>query len=325
LRLLPGSSTVISFGECLIDLIAESGEDLGTATRLAIHEGGAPMNLAVGLARLGVPAAFCGVAGDDPFGARLHALLETERVDASRLRMTAEADTSLALAWRDDLGDGRFRLLRMADRQLSPVDIERTGIPGATAVVVGSVALSALPSRAAINRAVSIASAAGIPVVFDVNVRPTLWPNAAALLAACEPILSLATVVKLSLDDARELWGCKTAEAAIGEMRWYDPWLTVITDGEHGVHLYDPASDKICAFPVFPVEAIDPTGAGDAFTAALLSRLIASGWARPSDDDVAFAMAAGALATTRQGAIPALPDQLTIASFLHDHSERSGR
>lgn len=311
-----GPSPVISFGECLIDLIADSGADLRTADRFAIREGGAPMNLAVSLARLGVPAAFCGVAGDDPFGIRLRGLLEAEGVDASRLRLTGDANTSLALAWRDERGDGRFRLLRMADRLLSPGDVERAGIPGATAVVVGSVALAEPPSREAINRAVSIASASGIPVVFDVNVRPTLWASRAELFAACEPILSLARVVKLSLDDARELWGSETAEDAIGEMRWYDPWLTVITDGARGVHLHDPASAGSRAFPAFTVDAIDPTGAGDAFTAALLSRLIASGWDRPGDDDMAFAMAAGALTTTRQGAIPALPDQETINAFL---------
>ncbi|MBA2246891.1 MAG: carbohydrate kinase [Chloroflexia bacterium] len=316
----PSLSRVICAGECLIDLIADSGADLVRADRFAIREGGAPLNLAVGLARLAVPSAFCGVAGDDPFGSRLRSLLEKEGVDATRQRLTKEADTSLALAWRDDRGDGRFRLLRMADRLLAPDDIERAGIPGAAALVVGSVALAESPSREAINRAVSIASAAGVPVVFDVNVRPTLWPSRAALLDACEPILSLATVVKLSQDDARELWGCDTAAEAIAEMGWHEPWLTVITDGERGVHLHDPARDEIREYDVFEVEAVDPTGAGDAFMAALLSRLIDGGWSRPDDDDMAFAMAAGALATTRQGAIPALPDRAAIQAFLADRA-----
>jgi len=313
---------VISVGECLIDLIADAGADLVTADRFAIREGGAPFNLAVGLARLGVPAAFCGVVGDDPFGARLRSLLVSEGVDATRLRLTAEADTSLALAWRDGRGDGRFRLLRMADRLLSSDDVERAGIGNAAAVAVGSVALAESPSREAVNRAVSIASAAGVPVVFDVNVRPTLWPSRAALLDACEPILSLATVVKLSQDDARELWGCDAAADAIAEMRWHESWLTVITDGERGVHLHDPARDELRAFAVFAAEAIDPTGAGDAFTAALLSRLIEGGWRRPDDDDMEFAMAAGALATTCQGAIPALPDRTAIQAFLADRAAR---
>ena len=310
------TAPVICAGECLIDLIADLGADLSTADRFAIREGGAPFNLAVGLARLDVPAAFCGVAGDDPFGARLRSLLATEGVDATRLRLAGDADTSLALAWRDERGDGRFRLLRMADRLLGPGDVERAGIDGAAALVVGSVALAESPSREAINRAVSIASAAGVPVVFDVNVRPTLWPGRAALVDACEPILALATVVKLSLDDARELWGCDTATDAIEEMRWHEPWLTVITDGDRGVHLHDRDRNELRAYAVFPVDAVDPTGAGDAFTAALLSRLVDGGWSPPDDPDVAFAMAAGALATTRQGAIPALPDRAAIQAFL---------
>lgn len=313
-------SPVISVGECLIDLIADAGHDLATAERFAIREGGAPMNVAVALARLGVPSAFCGVAGDDPFGHRLRALLVAEGVDASRLRLATGADTSLALAWRDERSDGRFRLLRMADRLLAADDIVRAGIGDATALVVGSVSLASSPAREAISRAVSIAVAVNVPVVFDVNVRATLWPGRDALSDACEPVLRLANVVKLSLDDARELWGCSTPEEAIGETSWFGPCLTVITDGERGVHLRHRDDDEIRAYPVFPVDAVDPTGAGDAFTAALISRLIASGWERPGGDDMAFAMAAGAIATTRQGAIHALPDEGAIRDFLAERS-----
>jgi sugar/nucleoside kinase (ribokinase family) len=77
---------VVCAGEILIDLIAPAGETLETATEFAIREGGAPMNAAVALARLGVPVRFCGVTGADGFGARLRALLEQEGVDTTALR-----------------------------------------------------------------------------------------------------------------------------------------------------------------------------------------------------------------------------------------------
>lgn len=307
---------VLCIGECLIDLIAEGEGDLLSADRFAIREGGAPMNAAVALARLGVPSAFCGVVGADPFGERIRRLLDEEGVDTGPLGVTSEADTSLAFAWRDARGDGAFRILRMADRLLSPEYIERAAIPSAAALVVGSVALAASPSRAAIERALAIAREHRVPVIVDVNVRPSLWPDRAMLRAACEPLFAAATVVKMSLDDARELWGASTHDEAVAELRTRSAKVNVVTDGARGVAIHDAVNDTVCHRPVYAVRAIDPTGAGDAFTAALISRLIARNWESPDQDDLAFAIAAGALATTQPGAITALPNAEAIAAFL---------
>lgn len=303
-------------GEILIDLIAPPGESLATAKTFAIREGGAPMNAAVGLARLGVPVRFCGVVGDDLFGARLRALLEREGVACSALRATGEAPTSLAYAWRDERGDGQFQLLRLADRLLNQEDVARAGIDDAGALLVGSVSLAAMPSREAVIGAVSLATERGISVIVDVNVRPTLWSSRAELLEACEPVLTSAVLLKLSLDDARCLWGAETSTDAIRHADQYDPWLVAVTDGVRGLIVKHRDVDEIREYPVVAVEAVDPTGAGDAFTAALVSRLARSGWTPPTDEDILFAMAAGALATTRQGALTALPRLDDLERFL---------
>jgi len=276
------------------------------------------MNVAVALARLGVPSSFCGFVGTDPFGQRILALLGDEGVDTGSLHVAPGTDTSLALAWRDSRGEGAFRLLRMADRLLSPEHVEQAGIPSATALVVGSVALSASPSRAAIERALVIAHDHRVPVIIDVNVRPSLWPDPVKLRAACEPLFAAATVVKMSLDDARELWEASTPEEAIAELRTRPARLNVITDGARRVTIHDAASGTVWHQPVFAVRSVDPTGAGDAFTAALISRLIARNWESPDQDDLTFAIAAGALATTQPGAITALPDAVAIATFLSE-------
>ncbi len=301
------SKPVVCAGEILVDLIAEPGETLATASRFAIREGGAPMNAAVALARLGTPARFCGVVGDDGFGQRLRRLLDREGVDATALRSIASEPTSIAYAWRDERGDGHFQLIRMADRMVSATDVALAGVENAASLLVGSVALAAEPSRSAITTAVSIARDAGVPVVFDINVRPTIWPDREALASACEPVLQAATVLKVSLDDAVHLWDAGTPETVMERCRAYPASLVVVTDGSRGVAVCDPQAGTIRRFAVEPVDAIDPTGAGDAFTAALINRLIACDWNTPADEDVRFAMAAGALATTRQGALTALP------------------
>jgi fructokinase len=307
---------VLCIGETLIDLIAEPGQSLATATMFAIREGGAPMNAAVGMSRLGLPARFCGAVGDDEFGERLRTLLDREDVDTAVLRVIEGEPTSIAYAWRDGRGDGHFRLVRMADRLLQPSDVATAGIAGVGAILVGSVALAASPSREAIMQAVTTAEGAGVPVIFDVNVRPTLWSGVDDLLAACEPVLRASRVVKLSLDDARHLWGVETAGGAVERVIGYGPWLVVVTDGARGVTVWTSAAQANREYPVIPVDAIDPTGAGDAFTAALVTRLLQSGWADPTDADIRFAMAAGALATTRQGALTALPTLDELERFL---------
>lgn len=307
---------MLCIGEILMDLIANPGDTLATASNFAIREGGAPLNAAVAMARLGQPARFCGAVGNDQFGERLRALLEREGVDATALRVIEGESTSIAYAWRDERGDGHFQLIRLADRLLEPADLAAASIEAAGAMLVGSVALAASPSSDAIVAAVDIATEAGVPVIFDVNVRPTLWPNRFALLSVCEPILRASRVVKLSLDDARHLWGVETAADAINLATGYGPWLVVVTDGSRGVTVWTSDAEDNREFPVVPVEAVDPTGAGDAFTAALVTRLVRSGWIEPADEDIRFAMAAGALATTRQGALTALPTLAELERFL---------
>ncbi|MGN6032140.1 MAG: carbohydrate kinase family protein [Thermomicrobiales bacterium] len=311
---------VVSIGECLIDLIAGPETDLSNAGTLTIREGGAPMNVAVGLARLGVPAVMASVVGQDPFGDRLVALMGAEGVDTAHVRQTAEAETTIAYAWKDRRGDGCFRLVRMADRLLAASDVDALGLDAdrVEALVFGSVSLSASPSREAVEHAATVAAEAGIPLVFDVNVRPTLWPDLAALRAACEPLMARATVIKLSLDDAEALWGTASMADAMPMLDTFPAPVVVITDGGREVRARRriAGAPAWSAHPVFAVDAVEPTGAGDAFTAALLSRLIAGGWGAVSDEDIRFGMAAGAIATTKPGAIAALPSAEEIVNFI---------
>lgn len=315
---------VLSFGETLIDLIAADGSgSLEDVSALAVRPGGAPANAAVALARLGVPSGFCGVVGNDPFGAKLRRTLAADGIDLSRLRGTDEADTTIAFAWKDARGDGHFRLLRMADALLDHRDVERAGVQEAKAIVVGSVSLSAEPSRGAVTEATRIAAAAGVPICFDVNARPTLWPSPDAAREACAPILARATLLKLSLDDAAFLFETGiTPEAAIQRGLATGARFVVLTDGGRGAWFAAPDEGLSFAeryIPAFAVDAIEPTGAGDAFAGAVISRLIANDWASLNGDDVRFASAAGALTTTRRGAIEALPMRAEVDAFLSAH------
>ena len=310
---------ILAIGEILVDfIVADGATTLESAETFVARSGGAPANASVALARLGLASAFCGIVGGDQFGSRLQAELAAEGVDTSRLRQSGAEATTLAFAWKDPHGDGHFWLLRGADARLSEADANAAGVAELAALVVGSVALSAQPARSAIERAVGLARQAGVPVVFDVNLRPTLWSDLASARPACEQVARFSTLVKLSLDDAKGLYGQQIGpDAAIEAILALGPSAVVLTDGERGCWFSSGSSATFV--PAFRVEAVEPTGAGDAFTAAIIARSLASGWAPLTVEDGRYAAAAGALATTRPGAWDGLPNRAQLDEFLARH------
>lgn len=321
------SPPVLCFGEILVDLIVADGATrLEDATSLAVQPGGAPANVAVGLAKLGVPSAFCGVVGADPFGAKLKAAMVGYGVDITRVRTAEDAATTIALAWKDTGGDGHFQILRMADATLSVDDATRAGIDAAQALVVGSVSLTAQPSRSAVEQAVALARSAGVPVCFDVNIRPSLWKSRDEARQACEPLLHDALLIKVSRDDVAYLLGEDLdPQATIANVDPQGDKFVVVTDGARGAWYLDRAGPAahLRHIPAWPIDAVDPTGAGDGFTAGLIARLQSRKWAKLDDADIRYASAAGALTAMGRGAMASLPLAATINAFLDHH--RNGR
>ncbi len=306
----------LAIGETLIDfIVADGATDLSSASLFAARPGGAPANVAVAMARLGMPAAFAGAVGDDPFGRRLALALSAEGVDVSRLA-TNPAATTLAFAWKTSSGDGRFWLQRNADLEVTPSDMDGAGIDRLGALIVGSVALAGEPSRSAVTHAVELAAAAAVPVCFDLNLRPGLWPDLRQAAEACRSVARSATLLKLSVDDAAGLFeqAPDPTEIFDASSRVAPSAQIVLTDGDRGSWYRDRLG--VHHVPAWEVDAVEPTGAGDAFTAALIKRLAEHSWTELSSADLRYAAEAGALATTRPGAWDGLPTASDLDAFL---------
>jgi sugar/nucleoside kinase (ribokinase family) len=123
-------------------------------------------------------------------------------------------------------------------------------------------------------------------------------------------------LLKLSVDDARLLFDSGEPPALMAHLRRLPPRFVVLTDGARGAWYTRRGSDEVRHVPAFAVEAVEPTGAGDAFTAGLLARLLARGWSDLDEADVRYASAAGALATTKTGAMDGLPTASELSAFL---------
>ncbi len=310
---------VVSCGELLIDFVAlRRGVRLADAPAFRRAAGGAPANVAVGVARLGKRAAFLGQVGDDDFGHYLAATLEHAGVDVRGLRFSSTARTALAFVSLRADGERDFLFYRhpSADMLWRPEDVDYS-VTGATRIFhFGSISLIDEPTRSATLAAIAHARAHGARISYDPNLRLPLWPSPTV---AREGILlgwRVAEIVKVSEEELAFLTGSSDPTAA--RDLWHDRLqLVVVTHGARGCTFL--TADEIGAVPGFSVRVVDTTGAGDGFVAGLLVGLLEHSDDRSTatlEQVLRFANAVGALVCTRRGAIPALPSRPRVERFL---------
>lgn len=313
----------LCLGELLVDFVP-TRTGVGLAEAEAFHKaaGGAPANVAVGLARLGVPCGFMGQVGEDGFGRFLAGTLAQAGVDTAALRVTARARTALAFVSLAADGDREFLFYRSpsADMLYAPEDVDEAAIARAKLLHFGSIGLVSEPSRSATLHAVALARRAGLRVSYDPNLRLALWPDARAAREGMLLGLRHAEIVKIGEEEVRFLTGSDDPVAGVRAL-WHDELrLVAVTRGAAGCVWLTP--DGHGAVPGYAVRAVDTTGAGDAFMAGLLAGVLehparGGGW-DPAVLDRACRLgnAMGALTAMGRGAIPAIPDRRAVEAFL---------
>ena len=170
---------VVCLGEALVDLLPERRGRLEDCDRFEACAGGAPANVATGLARLGIPVAFRGVLGDDPFGRMLARKLEAEGVRCA-FRLTRERPTGMWFVALDARGERTFfspNARFSADKLVRPDDVDPALLGRASWLHVGSSAHVLPEGQAALREAVAAARTLGMRVSFDPNVRAHLWDD----------------------------------------------------------------------------------------------------------------------------------------------------
>ncbi len=314
---------VLTLGELLIDFVStESGVSLIEAATFQKAPGGAPANVAVGLARLGVSSGFIGKVGDDDFGHFLVQTLAENGVETAGLRFSSEARTMLAFVSLRADGERDFMFYRhpSADMLLYPEEIDRASIGAARILHCGSISLIGEPSRSATLAALKAAQEHGLVISYDPNLRLPLWPSADAARQGMSTGWQYAHVAKVSRQELSFLSGEQDVAAAAKTL-WTDQLrLLVVTDGQRGC---DYVTAKVQGHvPGFCVEAVDTTGAGDGFVAGLLAGLLENpaAWHDRAglEEVLRLANAVGALTTTRRGAIPALPTRAEALQLLKE-------
>jgi len=309
---------VLCVGEMVIDFLP--GSEPGSYVRNA---GGAPANVAIAVARNGLSAGFIGKIGRDDFGDFLIKTLEENGVENVCPETTDAAVTTMAFVTLRPDGERSFTFVRNpgADILLTPADIPENAIGRAVIVHGGSCSLSRSPAAEATEHALCEAARLGKLVSFDVNYRAPLWDgDAEAAKRRIETILPLVDLLKIS-EEELDLFGGEANLAPV--MRKYGISLVALTRGAAGATLL--IGDERVEIAGRPAQAIDATGAGDAFWGGFLSKLRLRGVTRASDITPALAAEAGRygnvagwVCVRRKGAIPALPTRVEIESFLEE-------
>jgi fructokinase len=315
-------AVVLCLGEALIDFVAdEAGVSLIECPGFRKAPGGAPANVAVGLARLGVAAAFLGKVGEDAFGRFLEQTFAGAGVDTRFMRFDPDARTGLAFVSLKADGERDFAFFRnpSADMLYRADEIPDEAFDGCRAFHYGSITLIQEPSRSATLDALHRARERGALVSYDPNLRPPLWPDLETARREILAALPLADVVKVSEEEAEFLFGPGTLERQSERLLGAGPGLAALTRGAAGSYLANRSGGV--SVPGFPVTAVDTTGAGDGFVAGLLACLLEPGQAgelrRGELERLArFGNAVGALTCLKKGAIPALPDRAQVEVFL---------
>ncbi len=363
-------SRILVLGECLVDLApaagaaadralrdsagalpdtaasestgfsAVEGEDLdrgfGTGhpprQQLVALPGGGPANIAVGLARLGIPCTFAGRFARGGFGPWLRRNLADNGLDLS-FSVDADELATIALVTLDSFGRASYTFYgpTTADWQWASSelpDLGREAPGGATvhAVHTGSLVLALEPGASAItNWLTGLRQRGQVLISFDPNVRPGFVSDLSAYRERLTEVVRSSHVVRASTEDTEAVYPGMASRAVAEKWLTLGATLIVITEGADGATAYyQDGTSTHCSPP--PIELADTIGAGDAFTSALLGYCSDHGVLSPSGighlteaelrSSVAQAVAAGALTCTRVGADP--PNRVDLARFLEE-------
>jgi ribokinase len=310
---------IVVVGSLVFDFVAKAqrlprkGETiLGDA--FGMFPGGKGANQAVQAGRLGADVFLVGRVGDDFLADRLFASLQASGVHTDFVRRDRSVNTAACCIHVDAEGNNTIVIVPEANRACCPEDVDAAGDVLDSADVI--LCQLEIPLSTVVHAA-QRAARHNVPVIL----------NPAPAQPVPATIFQHVTILTPNETEAEQLLGRDTSAAAAGgeaqmakRLLALGPQTIIITLGERGAFLARPETEVLV--PAYRVAVVDGTAAGDAFNGALAVALAEQ---RPIHEAIAFANAAGALATTRVGAQPSLASRGEVeALFRGAHSSNLG-
>uniref|UniRef100_UPI003F65ED3C carbohydrate kinase family protein n=1 Tax=Metabacillus halosaccharovorans TaxID=930124 RepID=UPI003F65ED3C len=306
--------SIICIGELLIDFFCKDVNiDLIEGQNFEKQAGGAPANVCATIASLGGDARFCGKVGADPFGYFLKKTLDTVNVDTSMLLFDREHPTTLAFVSLQGNGERDFVFNSGADAYLHEQEIDKTAFNQAEIIHFGSAtALLDDPFRSTYINMMKRAKIDRKFISFDPNYRKDLWKERTPqFIEFTKEAIALADFVKVSEEEIGIITKKHDVRAGIDDLHQLGASIISVTLGKTGTLVSNGNRKEL--IPSIEVNAIDSTGAGDAFVGAALFQIAKK--KNPHDivhsfqdlkDIILFSNKIGAFTCTQIGAISAV-------------------
>lgn len=310
---------VISIGEALIDFIPhEKGKALKDVSNFLRVAGGAPLNVAAAVSKLGGSSQMITKLGEDSFGDHILEEVSPLGVDISKVLRTKEANTALAFVSLKEDGERDFSFYRnpSADMLLNENEIDEEVFENGGVLHFCSVSLIDAPIKDAHKKAIEFAKKHNCLISFDPNVRLPLWKTPEDCRKAILEFLPCANIVKISDEELEFITGIEDEEKALNSLLKGDVEVIIYTKGTEGAEFI--TKERKIFSPSFKVDAQDTTGAGDSFIGSFLYQ-VADGDYEVSElvaleedkikEMLTFSNATAALTVCKRGAIGALPNK----------------
>ena len=312
------SKKLLVIGRAGMDIYPEPpGTKISDVQDFSTHLGGSAANTCVALSKLGVSSDLVTCISDDAIGEYIFKKLEDFNIGNNLCRRVDKNFQTQVAVVETILKNNQSILYRnnSCDLQLDKEDIDKINFQDYSAVFISGTALSSSPSREAVFYASEKASAMSIPLIMDMDYRPYNWESDEIKSNIYKKIMKEMDIIignDLEFNIANNSTdGLQLAKDFIKEK----PSIIIYKMGEKGSKVL--TEEKDLSFGIFKVEAIKPTGAGDAFNGGFISSFL-QGFSL--EDSIKRGSANAAIVVTKVGCSSAMPDRSELEKFINQQT-----
>ena len=313
---------VLAIGRSSIDLYAhEIGRPIADVRSFDAYVGGCPTNVSVGTRRLGLRSALLTAVGDDQVGDFVTAFLDREQVETrfiprkpgrrtSAVILTIQPPDSFPLTFYRD---------NCADRALTRDDVDAAPVADSRVVFVTGTGLSHEPAREATLHAASVARAAQVPVIVDIDYRTDQWESTAAFASQMRSLLASATIAVGTEEELAAAAATSNVTQGANALLACGLQALILKRGARGSTVFRRDVPPMDAAP-FRIQVLNVLGAGDAFASGFLYGYL-QGWTL--ERAARMGNACGAMVVTRHGCANFMPTLDEVSAFVAERGVRA--
>jgi len=311
---------VVCLGILVADVVAKSVNDvpergkLGIVEKIELHTGGCASNTGSALKKLGVDVALIGKVGSDGFGDYVVGEMSKSGLNVEGIKRDKETNTSCSLALVEDDGERRFIHCYGADGTFTEDDVDWNIIRGCKILHVAGSLL--MPTFDGIQTAHVLEKARNMGITTSLD---TAWDAKGKWLETIEPSLKYIDIFLPSIEEAKMITSLDSAEEIADFFLKYGMKIVGLKMGSKGCFVKS-SKGEIVKFPVFNINAVDATGAGDAFVAGFLIGVL-NGWDMKKTAE--FACAVGACCVQKIGARTGIRSFDETIKFIEEQKQGS--